>query len=115
MKFKELRVKLNDTQNKLDKTNSIVCIQINEIESLNQLIESQSKQIKSMKQEKIVEAKVKNRLKIKLRITQRSRNLFYKRWLLENKKNGNQRIMLYLSSIATVIFAIMFTIGILKC
>lgn len=40
MKFKELRVKLNDTQNKLDKTNSIVCIQINEIESLNQLIES---------------------------------------------------------------------------
>ena len=115
MKFKELRVKLNDTQNKLDKTNNIVCIQINEIESLNQLIELQSKQIKSMKQEKIVEAKVKNRLKIKLRITQRSRDLFYKRWLLENKKNGNQRIMLYLSSIATVIFAIMFTIGISKC
>ena len=98
MKFKELRVKLNDTQNKLDKTNSIVCIQINEIESLNQLIESQSKQIKSMKQEKIVEAKVKNRLKIKLRTTQRSRDLFYKRWLLENKKNQKRSLRLTASS-----------------
>ena len=115
MKFKEIKAKLKDAQAKIDKANEIICNQITEIATLNQLIESQSKQIKSMKQEKIVEAKVKNRLKIKLRITQRSRDLFYKRWLLENKKNGNQRIMLYLSSIATVIFAIMFTIGISKC
>ena len=114
MKFKELRAKLNDAQNKLDKANNIVCIQINERESLNQLIELQSKQIKSMKQEKIVEAKVKNRLKIKLKITQKTKDLFYRRWLKEIKKNRNQKIMLFLSATATVIFATMFTIGISK-
>ena len=114
MRFKQLRAKLNDAQNKLDKANNIVCIQINERESLNQLIELQSKQIKSMKQEKIVEAKVKNRLKIKLKITQKTKDLFYRRWLKEIKKNRNQKIMLFLSATATVIFATMFTIGISK-
>ena len=103
-------MKFKDAQAKIDKANEIICNQITEIATLNQLIELQSKQIKNMNQEKTVEDKMKNRLKTKLRITQKNRDIFYKRWLFENKKNGNQRIMLYLSAITTVIFAIMFTI-----
>lgn len=115
MKFKEIKAKLKDAQAKIDKANEIICNQITEIATLNQLIELQSKQIKNMNQEKTVEDKMKNRLKTKLRITQKSRDIFYKRWLFENKKIGKQKIMLYLSAITTVIFAIMFIIGISKC
>ena len=115
MKFKEIKAKLKDAQAKIDKANEIICNQITEIATLNQLIELQSTQIKNMNQEKTVEDKMKNRLKTKLRITQKSRDIFYKRWLFENKKIGKQKIMLYLSAITTVIFAIMFIIGISKC
>lgn len=89
MKFKELRVKLKDTESKLNKANEIVCNQITEI--------------------------AKNRLNLRLKIAQRSTNFFYKRWIKEIRKNRIQKIMLCISAIATTVFVIMFVVGAGKC
>lgn len=114
MTFKEIRAKLNDAQNKLNKANNIVCQQIDEIAVLNKLIDVQSNQIKCIRKELDIEHTQKTNLENRLKIKRRSMNRFFSKWSNEKAKNNMLKAALYVSAIANVFIVAILCVELVK-
>lgn len=109
--FRKLRQEKAEIQRKLNTANKTVAMQIanqnelnNELDTKDRIISLLSNQLMCSKEELSI-------IKRKQKISQKTRNLFYKRWLLETKKVNNWKMMVVLAGISNVIMALILVVG----
>lgn len=112
MKYSDLRKQIRDSGEKLNKANSIVCKQIDEIETLNRLIDVQSNQIKCLQRDYEEEHKQRESLEKRIGVARRSRDKIHKKWLKQQIVSNRWKIGFAIETVVAI--SIVIFLGV-KC
>jgi hypothetical protein len=115
MTFKELRKQKNEIQNKLNMANKTVCLQIDEIQILNQTINYLNNRNEILEKMFELEEKAKKRAKLKLVAVSIARDKNYKNFIDEvskrNKLESYCRASLFSFSVVVLIITVLLIKG----
>lgn len=115
MTFKELRKQKNEIQNKLNMANNTVCLQIEEIQRLNQTINYLNNRNETLEKMFELEVKAKKRAKLKLVAVSIARDKNYKNFIGEvskrNKLESYYRGTIFSFSVVILIITVLFIKG----